>query len=291
MSEALETFTGAWSDSRRDSCRGHCRRRPDTAENQRAASRVLGPKVEGTLVLDSLIKDEPLDFFVLCSSINVLWGVPGAVDYTSANAFLDAFAASRYRGRAPVTPSTGMRGKRSAWPSRSSPIYSLSEVNARGRHQAGRGSAGFRRALASKTAPSGGDHKGVAPDVGHSGSDRVRSFGGSRNLRFRPTRAGLRKGILGPILPATIPRRKPKRSGESWKSGRISSASPKSESTTISSIWAATRCSQQRVLARIGQTFGLTVPLRVIFEAPTVRALSEQSITCCGPLCEPRGGI
>ena len=30
------------------------------------------------------------------------------------------------------------------------------------------------------------------------------------------------------------------------------------------------------VLARIGQVFGLTIALRTIFEAPTVRALSER---------------
>ncbi len=69
-----------------------------------SASAVLAPKVQGTVILDALLREEPLSFLVLCSSINSIYGVPGAVDYTSANAFLDAFAASRYTGsRAPVT--------------------------------------------------------------------------------------------------------------------------------------------------------------------------------------------
>ncbi|MEH2381699.1 MAG: SDR family NAD(P)-dependent oxidoreductase [Nostoc sp.] len=53
--------------------------------------KILAPKVKGTLVLDSIFKDVPLDFFVLTSSITSIIGGFGQVDYTSANAFLDAF--------------------------------------------------------------------------------------------------------------------------------------------------------------------------------------------------------
>jgi acyl transferase domain-containing protein len=60
-----------------------------------AADRVFAPKVEGTLLLESLLRGDSLDFFVLCSSINAICGMAGASDYTSANAFQDAFAASR----------------------------------------------------------------------------------------------------------------------------------------------------------------------------------------------------
>lgn len=70
-----------------------------------AADNVLAPKIKGTLVLEELLKDFELDFFVLCSSLASMVGAGGQVDYTGANAFLDAFAASRKssKGAAPVS--------------------------------------------------------------------------------------------------------------------------------------------------------------------------------------------
>jgi hypothetical protein len=61
--------------------------------------RVLDPKLAGALNLDALVH-EPLDFFVLFSSVASSLGLPGQVDYTAANAFLDAFAHTR-AARAP----------------------------------------------------------------------------------------------------------------------------------------------------------------------------------------------
>jgi len=61
-----------------------------------SAARVLLPKVRGTLNLERALADEPLDFFVTFSSTSVVLGLPGQVDYVAANAFLDAFAASRH---------------------------------------------------------------------------------------------------------------------------------------------------------------------------------------------------
>ncbi|MDZ8091985.1 MAG: SDR family NAD(P)-dependent oxidoreductase [Nostoc sp. DedQUE05] len=55
-------------------------------------AKVLAPKVKGTLVINSIFQDTPLDFFVLCSSMTAIQGELGQVDYASANAFLDAFA-------------------------------------------------------------------------------------------------------------------------------------------------------------------------------------------------------
>jgi acyl transferase domain-containing protein/acyl carrier protein len=60
-----------------------------------ATESVLSPKVAGTLVLDSLLDVAKLDFFVLCSSVDAISPVVGAVDYCAANAFLDAYAAAQ----------------------------------------------------------------------------------------------------------------------------------------------------------------------------------------------------
>ena len=53
---------------------------------------VMAPKVKGTLVLDKLLSEVTLDFFVLCSSISSMLGGVGQVAYCAANAFLDAYA-------------------------------------------------------------------------------------------------------------------------------------------------------------------------------------------------------
>lgn len=53
---------------------------------------VFAPKVTGTLVLNSLLKNINLDFFVLCSSLSSIQGGFGQVDYCAANAFQDLFA-------------------------------------------------------------------------------------------------------------------------------------------------------------------------------------------------------
>ncbi|KOP26730.1 hypothetical protein AMR41_08910 [Hapalosiphon sp. MRB220] len=56
---------------------------------------VFSPKVMGARVLDTLLKNQKLDFFILCSSLNSLVGGFGQIDYCAANSFLDAFA--RYK--------------------------------------------------------------------------------------------------------------------------------------------------------------------------------------------------
>ncbi|MER5898435.1 SDR family NAD(P)-dependent oxidoreductase, partial [Streptomyces sp. NPDC001876] len=70
---------------------------------QEAMARVMRSKVEGTVLLDALTRDLPLDRFVVFSSIAATWGGGGQGAYASGNAFLDAWAQGRRERGLPAT--------------------------------------------------------------------------------------------------------------------------------------------------------------------------------------------
>ena len=74
---------------------GTLRDAPIALRRGEQGSEVIATKAKGALVLDELLRSSPPDFFVLFSSVSSLLGLPGQVDYTSGNAFLDAFARAR----------------------------------------------------------------------------------------------------------------------------------------------------------------------------------------------------
>jgi polyketide synthase PksN len=65
--------------------------------NDESFRKVLEPKIEGSLVLDELLKDEPLEFIVYFSSSSAVLGDFGACGYAIANRFQNAFA--RYQNQ------------------------------------------------------------------------------------------------------------------------------------------------------------------------------------------------
>lgn len=65
-------------------------------------SRVMDPKVRGTWILHELTLEDPLDHFVLFSSVSSWVGTPGQANYVAANACMDAFASYRARENLPV---------------------------------------------------------------------------------------------------------------------------------------------------------------------------------------------
>lgn len=69
-------------------------------KTDREVARVLRPKVRGALALDAATADQPLDFFVLCSSLVAETGNIGQSDYAVGNCFLGEFAVLRERERA-----------------------------------------------------------------------------------------------------------------------------------------------------------------------------------------------
>ncbi|WP_025721538.1 SDR family NAD(P)-dependent oxidoreductase [Paenibacillus sp. 1-18] len=64
-------------------------------KDRQTFDKVLNPKVRGTRVLDELTASDPLDFFVMFSSIASLFGHIGQTDYAYANRYMDEFAALR----------------------------------------------------------------------------------------------------------------------------------------------------------------------------------------------------
>lgn len=67
------------------------------------ARRVMAPKVQGSLVVGSLAQEFSFGFAVFCSSVTALTAEFGQVDYTAANAFIDAYIPLlRQRGVAAV---------------------------------------------------------------------------------------------------------------------------------------------------------------------------------------------
>ncbi|HET9960304.1 MAG TPA: SDR family NAD(P)-dependent oxidoreductase [Polyangiaceae bacterium] len=72
-----------------------------------SARRVLASKVKSTLVLDRVFGRDRLDFVVLFSSVSSVLGLEGQIDYTAANAFLDAYANAQLGPGRPLTISIG----------------------------------------------------------------------------------------------------------------------------------------------------------------------------------------
>ncbi len=64
---------------------------------------VTNPKILGTKVLDTLVGEMDLSFFILFSSMTTLMGSAGQSDYTAANSYLDAYAAQRQHQKRQVT--------------------------------------------------------------------------------------------------------------------------------------------------------------------------------------------
>ncbi|MDQ2644214.1 MAG: beta-ketoacyl reductase, partial [Myxococcota bacterium] len=98
---ALETIRGELGRDGVPPLRGivHCAAdlssAPIESLSRERISRMLGPKLRGTLLLEQASRGAELDFFVLFSSTTALLGASGLAHYAAANAFLDAFAEAR----------------------------------------------------------------------------------------------------------------------------------------------------------------------------------------------------
>jgi NADP-dependent 3-hydroxy acid dehydrogenase YdfG/acyl carrier protein len=64
-----------------------------SSQDRAEAADIRSPKVEGSMVLAEVLRGEPLDFFVLCSSVSAVIPAPGQSAYAAANVFQNYFAA------------------------------------------------------------------------------------------------------------------------------------------------------------------------------------------------------
>ena len=65
------------------------------ASTRERVDAIFGPKVKGALILEELLGEEPLEFFISFSSIASVVSSAGQADYAAANAVLDALAKRR----------------------------------------------------------------------------------------------------------------------------------------------------------------------------------------------------
>jgi len=241
-----------------------------------ATESVLAPKVEGTQILRSLTERDPVDFFVLCSSVNSIIGMIGGVDYTAANAYLDACAAAaNHQG-----PAVMMSINWDAWQE----VGMAVNTQLPREMQAGRlaslqtairpteGVEVFRRVLAARLP----QVTVVARDVLSGSNQTAGSAGDSSGLRRDLANdAGVAGGYARPDLATPF-------------------QAPETEvERTIAKIWQEALGQSKvglddnffdlgghsliatSILSRVRNAFNISLPLRVIFETPTVRSLSE----------------
>jgi acyl carrier protein len=65
-------------------------------------ARALRPKLDGARHLDRLTRTDPVDLFLLYSSITTTFGNPGQSNYVAANAAMEAVAEQRHRDNLPA---------------------------------------------------------------------------------------------------------------------------------------------------------------------------------------------
>jgi acyl transferase domain-containing protein/acyl carrier protein len=249
-------------------------------KTQATVDRVLAPKVDGTMVLDSLLQGESLDFLMLCSSINAIGGVAGSIDYTAANCFLDAFAASRFKGgRATVVSvnwdawrEVGMafnRGRGVDLPARKQREYDEAAISP------AEGAKAFRQVLAS-----GLPQVAVTPRDLHRLLEELESepaaLAAENSMPERETENGKQALHPRPGLATAY-------------------VAPETEvQSVLAEIWGESLGIRDvgiddnffelgghsllaiAILSSARQSLGVTLSLRTIFDAPTIRSLSEQ---------------
>lgn len=240
-------------------------------KTKEAAARVLAPKVQGTLVLSEALQDQRPDFVVLFSSIASIAGGGGQVDYCAANAFLDAFA------RAEVdVPTFSVDWGEWQWDRWTADLIADPEVRQRLRRSREiygltfeEGFEALRRILASglPQVVVSTHRLDAAVEAPHSLSDVVGELDGlsrTRNPAEHP-RPALGTPYVAPQSEAE------ERLAALWE--ELLGVLPIGVRDNFFQLGGHSLLGLQLV-SRIHSSFGVELPLRTLFEAPTVEELA-----------------
>lgn len=228
-------------------------------------------KVRGTMVLDELFRERPLDFMIICSSITAILGGVGDVEYTAVNAYADAFAQAKAGGTGRYTVAINWdrwigTGMAAAFEQR---FRSLSGNEPWGGMTAEEGCDAFARILANPH---------FAQIV-----VSTRPFGDW----VEEARAGTSTAVAGRVSTPVALHARPELTS--------AYAAPVGDSQKmIASVWQEVLGIERigihdvfseiggdsliaiKVVARLGECFGVAVTVRTLFENPTVAKLTER---------------
>ena len=253
------------------------------------ASKVLAPKLVGTRNLEAALADQALDFVVLCSSISSAILDVGQIDYTSANAYLDAFATHRSAAGTNVIAINW-----DAWQEVGMAVET--EIPA-----------------AMRAARDANLRLGIAPSEGRDAFARILASGLSqvvvspRDLLRRIEEH--KEGLLGSapaeeelVAEATVA----KRATHARPSLSTEYQAPQSDTETkIAEVWAdllgidkvgtqdnffelgGNSLVMMQLNVRLRSLFGISLPVRALFETPDVGAVSERIDTLLVLSAEP----